>query len=54
MTPIFATQRDVANIGQAGLFAVLLSVFPIQVVYVTLSLVLIGLTLLATRIHRRL
>ncbi len=54
MTPIFSAQRDLANIGQAGIFAVLLSFFPIQVVYITLGLVLFGMTLLATRINRRL
>ncbi len=54
MTPIFSAQRDLAAIGHAGIFAVLLSFFPIQVVYITLGLVLFGLTLLATRINRRL
>ena len=54
MTPIFSAQRDLASIGHAGLFAVLLSFFPIQAVYITLGLVLFGLTLLATRINRRL
>ena len=54
MTPIFSAQRDLANIGQAGIFAVLLSIFPIQAVYITLGLVLFGMTLLATRINRRL
>ncbi len=54
MTPIFSAQRDLANIGQAGIFAVLLSFFPIQAVYITLGLVLFGMTLLATRINRRL
>ncbi len=54
MTPIFSAQRDLAAIGHAGIFAVLLSFFPIQAVYVTLGLVLFGLTLLATRINKRL
>ncbi len=54
MTPIFSAQRDLASIGHAGIFAVLLSFFPIQAVYITLGLVLFGLTLLATRINRRL
>ncbi len=54
MTPIFSAQRDIASIGHAGIFAILLSIFPIQVVYITLGLVLFGLTLLATRINRRL
>ena len=54
MTPIFSAQRDLASIGHAGIFAVLLSVFPIQAVYVTLGLVMFGLTWLATRINRRL
>lgn len=54
MTPIFSAQRDLANIGHAGIFAVLLSIFPIQAVYITLGLVLFGLTVLATRINKRL
>ena len=54
MTPVFSTQRDLANISHAGLFAILLSFFPIQVVFITLSLVLLGLALLSTRINRRL
>lgn len=54
MTPIFAAQRAIGEIGQAALFAVLLGFLPIQAVFVTLGLVLFGLTLLATRIHRRL
>ncbi len=54
MTPIFSAQRDLASIGHAGIFAVLLSVFPIQAVYVTLGLVMFGLTWLATRINKRL
>ena len=54
MTPIFSAQRDLADISQAGLFAVLLSFFPIQAVFITLGLVLLGLTLLSTRINRRL
>lgn len=54
MTPIFSAQRDLAAIGHAGIFAILLSVFPIQAVYVTLGLVMFGLTWLATRINRRL
>ncbi len=54
MTPIFSAQRDLADIGHAGLFAILLSFFPIQVVYITLGLVLFGLALLAVQINRRL
>jgi hypothetical protein len=54
MTPIFSAQRDLASIGHAGVFAILLSFFPIQAVYITLALVLFGMTLLATRINKRL
>ncbi len=54
MTPIFAIQRNVADITQAGLFAVLLSFFPIQVVYLTLGVMLLGLAVISTRIHARL
>ena len=54
MTPIFSAHRDLANITQAGIFVVLLIFFPIQVVYLTLGLVLLGLALLSLKIHRRL
>ena len=54
MTPIFSAQRDLANLAQAGLFTVLLSFFPIQAVYLTLGVVLSGLTLLSVKIHQRL
>jgi MFS family permease len=54
MTPIFAAQRNVADIAQAGLFAILLSFFPIQVVYLTLGAMLLGLAIISTRIHGRL
>ena len=54
MTPIFSAHRDLANITQAGIFAGLLIVFPVKVVYLTLGLVLLGLALLSTRIHGRL
>ncbi len=54
MTPIFSAHRDLANITQAGIFAGLLIIFPVKVVYLTLGLVLFGLALLSTRIHGRL
>jgi MFS family permease len=54
MTPIFSTQRDFAEIGHAAIFAVLLVVFPVQVVFVTAGLVLIGMTWLSLRINQRL
>ncbi len=54
MTPIFAAQRNVADITQAGIFAVLLSFFPIQAVYLTLGAMLLGLAIVSTRIHARL
>ena len=54
MTPIFAAQRNVADITQAGLFAILLSFFPIQVVFLTLGAMLVGLAIVSTRIHGRL
>jgi MFS family permease len=54
MTPIFAAQRNVADITQAGIFAVLLSFFPIQVVYLILGAMLLGLAIVSTRIHARL
>ncbi len=54
MTPIFAAQRNLADITQAGLFAILLSFFPIQVVYLTLGAMLLGLAVVSSRIHPRL
>ena len=54
MTPIFSAHRDLANITQAVVFVVLLSLFPVKVVYLTLGLVLFGLALLSLKIHRRL
>ncbi len=54
MTPIFAVQRNIADITQAGLFAILLSFFPIQAVYLTLGVMLLGLAVISTRIHARL
>jgi MFS family permease len=54
MVPIFAAQRNVADIAQAGLFAILLSFFPIQVVFLTLGAMLLGLAALSTRVHARL
>ncbi len=54
MTPIFSAQRNVAEVIQAGIFAILLTFFPIQVVYLTLGVVLFGLAILSTRIHARL
>ncbi|MDH3741067.1 MAG: MFS transporter [Hyphomicrobiales bacterium] len=54
MTPIFSTQRDFAEIGNAAIFVVLLIFLPVQVVFITAGLVLVGLTFLATRINRRL
>lgn len=54
MTPIFSAQRDFAEIGHAAIFAVLLVVFPVQSVFITAGLVLVGLTWLSLRINRRL
>ena len=54
LTPIFSTQRDFAEIGQAAAFTILLALFPIEVVYIVLGLVLAGLTALTFKIHPRL
>lgn len=54
MTPIFSTQRDFAEIGNAAIFAVLLIFAPVQVVFFSAGFVLIGLTVLSLRINRRL
>ena len=54
MTPIFAAQRDISEIAGAAVFTVLLAIFPIQSVYITLSLVLAALSLLSLRINARL
>ena len=54
MTPIFTTQRDLGELTQAGAFTLLLSFFPVTVVYVTLGLIMIGLAVLVTRVNPRL
>ena len=54
MTPIFAAHRDISDIGQAALFAVLLVFLPIQVVFIASGLVLAGLTVLSFQINPRL
>ena len=54
MTPIFSTQRDIAEISHAGAFAVLLIFFPIQVVFITSGIVMVGMLVLAFSINRRL
>ncbi|MEM7425366.1 MAG: MFS transporter [Pseudomonadota bacterium] len=54
MTPVFSTQRDIAEISHAGTFAVLLIFFPIQVVFVTAGVVMTGMIVLAWFINRRL
>jgi hypothetical protein len=54
MTPIFSAQRDISEISQAGLFTVILAFLPIEAVYVTIGLVLAGLSVLALKIHPRL
>ena len=54
MTPIFSTQRDIAEISHAGLFSVLLIIFPIQVVFVTAGVVMLGMIALALVINKRL
>ncbi|MCP5082322.1 MAG: MFS transporter [Alphaproteobacteria bacterium] len=54
MTPIFSTQRDIAEISHAGAFAILLIFFPIQVVFITVGVVMLGMLVLAFNINRRL
>ena len=54
MTPIFSTQRDIAEISHAGAFAVLLIFFPIQVVFITAGVVMLGMLVLAFSINHRL
>lgn len=54
MTPIFSTQRDLAEISHAGIFAILLIFFPIQVVFITAGMVMVGMVILAFSINRRL
>ncbi|MEM8646338.1 MAG: MFS transporter [Pseudomonadota bacterium] len=54
MTPIFSTQRDFAEISHAGVFALLLIFFPIQVVFITAGVVMLGMVILSFGINRRL
>jgi len=53
MTTVYSTYRDVADIVPPGLFAVLLRVFELPVVFVVGGAVTFGLSVLATRIHPR-
>ncbi len=54
MTPIFSAQRDIGDVSHAAFFSIVLIFFPIEAVFITVGLVLIGLTVLSTRINRRL
>jgi MFS family permease len=54
MTPAFSTYRDIAEVGHAATFAILLIFFPIEVVYFILAAVLAGLAILSRTIHPRL
>ncbi|MDW3204736.1 MAG: MFS transporter [Alphaproteobacteria bacterium] len=54
MTPAFTTYRDVAEIGHAAIFAVLLSLLPIEIVYLVLALILAALSILSRTVHPRL
>jgi len=54
LAPIFSTHRDITDVGQAAMFAVLLTFLPVQIVFVFTAVVLSALTLLALRINSRL
>ena len=54
MTPIFSTQRDLGEIGQAAVFAVLLIFLPVQIVFTVTGVVLLGLIWLSFYINERL
>ncbi|MEM7172670.1 MAG: MFS transporter [Pseudomonadota bacterium] len=54
MTPLFSTHRDLADLLQAGIFSLLLIVFPVPVVFLVLGIVLFALAVLSFSIHRRL
>lgn len=54
MTTVYSTYRDVADILPPGVFAVLLRVFELPVVFVTAGAVTFGLALLSGSIHPRL
>ncbi len=54
MTPIFSAQRDIGDVSHAAFFSVVLIFFPIDAVFITVGVVLTGLTVLSTRINARL
>ena len=54
MTPIFSTNRDVAELSHSGLFAVLLIFFPIQVVFICGGIAMLGMLALTFGVNRRL
>ncbi len=54
MTPTFTTYRDIAEVSHAALFAVLLIVFEIEIVFFCLALILGALAILSRTIHPRL
>lgn len=54
MTSIFSTQRDLAEISHAGLFAILLIFFPIQVVFYSAGVVMVGMIAIGFAINKRL
>jgi MFS transporter, ACDE family, multidrug resistance protein len=54
MTPAFTTYRDIAELVHSAIFSVLLIFFGIQVVYLVLTIILVGLAILSRRIHPRL
>ncbi len=54
MTPIFSTHRDLTDIGQSALFAVLLLFLPVTVVFISAAVVMGLMVLLSLRINRRL
>lgn len=54
LSPVFSTHRDVTELGQAAVYAVILWFLPVQAVFVFAAVVLMALTVLSLRINRRL
>lgn len=54
MTTVYSTYRDVAELAPPGLFAILLKVFPLPVVFVVAGGTVLAMALLSRRVHPRL
>lgn len=54
MTTVYATYRDIADLGPPGIFALLLKAFELPAVFVASGLAMLGLAYMSRRLHPRL